>query len=187
MEYFSLARGSAFLALSAVLVVISRKPLRNPRCHGFYRYFAFEGILFLLLLNQPYWFAGWHSLHQVVSWLLLGSSILFVVQGLHMLRSAGGQQQRTETPENFAFENTLNLVTDGIFHYIRHPMYGSLLLLAWGAFFKHVSPAGSIAVVWASLFLIAAGLIEERENIRFFGAAYREYSKTTKMFLPFLF
>ena len=187
MELVLLVREFAFVGLSAVLVFISRKPLRNPRCHGFYRYFAFEGILFLLLLNQPYWFMDGYSPHQVVSWLLLGLSILFVVQGLHMLRSAGGQRERTEAPENFTFENTLNLVTDGIYHYIRHPMYGSLLLLAWGAFFKHVSMAGMIAVVWASIFLIAAGLVEERENISFFGAAYREYSKSTKMFLPFLF
>jgi protein-S-isoprenylcysteine O-methyltransferase Ste14 len=29
--------------------------------------------------------------------------------------------------------------------------------------------------------------VEEAENCRFFGAAYREYMKGTKIFVPFLF
>jgi protein-S-isoprenylcysteine O-methyltransferase Ste14 len=33
---------------------------------------------------------------------------------------------------------------------------------------------------------MVAGFIEEKENLAFFGPAYLEYRKTTKMFLPFL-
>lgn len=66
-------------------------------------------------------------------------------------------------------------------------MYSSLLLLAWGAFCKHFSPAGLLAVLLSTVFLLVAALIEERENRAFFGPAYDEYRKTSKMFLPFLF
>ncbi|MEJ2199766.1 MAG: isoprenylcysteine carboxylmethyltransferase family protein [Desulfuromonadaceae bacterium] len=184
---FSTIRSLLFLLISLLLLRISWKPLQNPRCHGFYRFFAFEGILFLLLLNYPVWFDHWHAPHQLISWLLLATSILFVLQGLHWLRTAGGSEQRAQAPENFSFENTQHLVTSGIYRHIRHPMYSSLLLLAWGAFCKHFSPAGLLAVLLSTVFLLVAALIEERENRAFFGPAYDEYRKTSKMFLPFLF
>ncbi|OHB28672.1 MAG: protein-S-isoprenylcysteine methyltransferase [Desulfuromonadaceae bacterium GWC2_58_13] len=186
MESFSLARSLLFVAGSLVFLRISWKPLHNPKCHGFYRFFAFEGILFLVLLNHPYWFETWYAPRQIVSWLLLAASILFVVQALHMLRTAGGSEARAGAPENFAFENTVHLVTGGIYRYIRHPMYSSLMLLAWGAFFKHFSLVGLVGVAITTGLLIVAGGIEEKENLAFFGPAYLEYRKTTKMFLPFL-
>ena len=187
MEAFSLVRWLLLVSFSLVFLVISWRPLHNPRCHGFYRFFAFEGILFLVLLNHPFWFVDGYAPHQLVSWLLLAASILFVAQALHLLKSAGGSKAREEAPENFAFENTLNLVTGGIYRYVRHPMYSSLLLLAWGAFLKHFSRPGLVAVALTTIFLVIAGLVEEQENLAFFGAAYREYRKTTRMFLPFLF
>ncbi|OGQ96202.1 MAG: protein-S-isoprenylcysteine methyltransferase [Deltaproteobacteria bacterium RIFOXYD12_FULL_57_12] len=186
MEPFTLAKSLLFVIFSLVFLVISWKPLRNPGCHGFYRFFAFEGILFLTLHNHPFWFDDWYAPNQIVSWLLLSASILFVVQGLHMLRTAGGSKAREAAPENFAFENTATLVTAGIYRYIRHPMYSSLLLLAWGAFFKHFSLAGLVVIVATTVFLVVAGFIEEKENLAFFGPEYLEYRKTTKMFLPFL-
>ena len=141
MEFLLLPRSLLFLIFSLFFLWISRKPLRNPRCHGFYRFFAFEGILFLVLHNHPFWFDDWYAWNQIISWVLLASSILFVVQGLYLLRKEGGSQVRNDAPENYAFENTVNLITGGIYRYIRHPMYSSLLLLAWGAFFKHFSLA----------------------------------------------
>lgn len=186
MEPFSLTRTLLFILLSLVFVVISWKPLHNPRCHGFYRFFAFEGILFLVLHNHPFWFERWYAPNQIVSWVLLATSILFVVQAVRMLRVVGGSKRRAETPENFAFENTVNLVQEGIYRYIRHPMYSSLLLLAWGAFLKHFSLIGGVVIVVTTIFLVVAGIIEEKENLDFFGPAYLEYRKTTKMFVPFL-
>ncbi len=187
MEPFSLVRTLLFVLLSVVFFAISWKPLHNPRCHGFYRFFAFEGILFLVLHNYPFWFDRWYAPKQIVSWLLLSASILFVVQGLYMLRTVGGAKAREDAPENFAFENTVNLVTGGIYRYIRHPMYSSLMLLAWGAFLKHFSLLGLAVVAATTVFLVVAGYIEEQENLEFFGPVYLEYRKTTKMFLPFLF
>lgn len=186
MGPFSLVKSLLFVVFSLVFLALSWKPLRNPLCHGFYRFFAFEGILFLTLSNHPFWFDNWYAPNQIISWLLLSASILFVFWGLHMLRTVGGSQTREAAPENFAFENTATLVTTGIYRYIRHPMYSSLLLLAWGAFFKHFSLAGLVAIAATTVFLVIAGFIEEKENLAFFGPAYLEYRKTTKMFLPFL-
>lgn len=176
----------AFLVGSALCIYISRKPLRNPRCHGFYRFFAFEAILLILILNLPHWHANPGAPYQLLSWTILATSVAFVVSGLFQLKKAGGQRARTQR-ENFAFENTERLVSAGIFHYIRHPMYASLLLLAWGGLCKHLSVLGLLASLTATLALLLTGLIEERENLDFFGAPYRDYMRRSKRFIPFLF
>ena len=84
-------------------------------------------------------------------------------------------------------EKTTRLVTAGAYKYIRHPLYSSLLFLAWGVFFKAPSwPGGGLAAL-ATLSLFMTGKMEETENIRFFGSAYEEYMRENKMFIPFVF
>jgi hypothetical protein len=46
----------AFFIGSAGLIYISRASLRVPRSHGFHRFFAWECILALFLLNVDAWF-----------------------------------------------------------------------------------------------------------------------------------
>ena len=78
------------------------------------------------------------------------------------------------------------LVKRGAYKYIRHPLYTSLLLLGWGAFFKDPSILSAIFAVAASAFVIATARIEEKENLKRFGDDYAVYMKTTRMFIPFL-
>ena len=84
-------------------------------------------------------------------------------------------------------EKTTRLVTTGIFKYIRHPLYSSLLLLAWGVFFKNPSWAACGLAVGATAFLLATARTEEAENVRYFGSAYQAYMRQTKMFIPYFF
>lgn len=164
----------------------SYRSLKNPGTHGFYRFFVFEAILVLVLLNHPYWFSDPFSPLHILSWLLLLTSICFVIQSLLMLKQRGGHAEREEMPENYFFENTVNVVEEGLYRYVRHPMYSSLLFLGWGAVLKHITPLTFCLVLFVTGFLIAAARVEERENISFFGSAYAEYMKRTKMFVPWL-
>jgi protein-S-isoprenylcysteine O-methyltransferase Ste14 len=82
---------------------------------------------------------------------------------------------------------TTQLVTTGAFKYIRHPLYSSLLLLAWGVFFKHPSWIGCGVALGATAFLLATAKAEEVENVRYFGTEYHAYMQRTKMFIPFVF
>ncbi len=84
-------------------------------------------------------------------------------------------------------EKTTELVTTGAYRYTRHPIYSSLLFLAWGVFFKRPSWVGGLLASSATLFLLATAKAEESENLGYFGPAYSEYMKRTKMFIPFLF
>lgn len=74
----------------------------------------------------------------------------------------------------------------GIFRYIRHPMYCSLLLLLWGAFFKSPSWIGAGISLLGTTFLTVTAKVEERENVQTFGDDYRAYMGKSKMFVPFV-
>jgi protein-S-isoprenylcysteine O-methyltransferase Ste14 len=166
---------------------VSRASLTVPRSHGFYRFFAWEAILALALLNIDVWFREPFSWHQLISWPLLAISAFLVIAGMRLLSQMGKPDVQRDDVPLVAFEKTTTLVTAGIYRYIRHPLYSSLLFLAWGIFFKGPSWPGGLLALAATLFLVAAARVEEAENVRFFGEAYREYMKQTKMFVPFLF
>ena len=102
--------------------------------------------------------------------------------------AAAGQAGRAERADAalLDFERTAELVTTGIYGYIRHPMYSSLLLLAWGVFFKAPSWPGIALATIATGSLVATAKTEERENVRFFGPSYESYMKQTRMFVPFV-
>jgi protein-S-isoprenylcysteine O-methyltransferase Ste14 len=178
----------AFLVLSAGIVYISRTSLRVPRSHGFYRFFAWEFILALFLLNVDVWFQDPVSRHQLISWCLLVACLVPLILGVRSLSSRGRPvAQREAEPQLLAFEKTSALVTSGIYHYIRHPLYSSLLFLTWGIFFKAPTWLGLVLALAATLLLFATARADEAECLRFFGASYQAYMKQSKRFVPFLF
>jgi Putative protein-S-isoprenylcysteine methyltransferase len=178
----------AFVVISTFFVYVSHGSLRVPGSHGFYRFFAWESILVLFLWNVDSWFQNPLSWYQVISWFLLIACCVPLFIGVQSLvRKGKPQESRAGEPQLLAFEKTTNLVTTGIYHYIRHPLYGSLLMLAWGIFFKIPSIAGAALALLATVFLLATAKADETECIRFFGTPYVTYRKQTKMFIPFLF
>ncbi len=180
-----------FIAASAIIVYVSRASLGAPRSHGFYRFFAWEAILALTLLNLRVWFYNPFSWHQLISWPLLVIAGLLVLHGLWLLREIGKPTASRDAPfpndaPLLGLEKTTTLVTIGAYRYIRHPLYSSLLFLAWGVLFKQPSWLGVALALVATGFLAATARAEEAENIRFFGPAYQEYMKHTKLFVPFV-
>lgn len=178
----------AFVALSAGLTYISRVSLRAPRSHGFYRFFAWEFIVALFVLNGDVWFDAPFSWHQFISWFLLIVCLIPLAFGVRSLVTQGKPvEQREGEPQLLAFEKTSSLVTTGIYHYIRHPLYSSLLFLAWGVFFKSPTWPGALSALAATGFLAATARADEAECVRFFGPDYQAYMKQTKRFVPFVF
>ena len=178
----------AFAAGSGGLIYVSRTALRDPRSHGFYRFFAWEAILGLFLLNVGVWFVDPFAWHQCIAWALLFACIVPVTWGTVLLRRAGKPARTREQDAGLlAFEKTTALVTSGIYRYIRHPLYCSLLLLAWGIFFKRPSLAGAGLAGTATVFLVLTARADEVECIRYFGPPYETYMKTTRRFIPFIY
>ena len=177
-----------FFALSAALIYLSRASLRAPRSHGFYRFFAAEFTLALVLINLDHWFLEPFALHQIASWLLLAVSIALVVHGAYLLKVVGRPDSRRSDEVPLAgIEKTTSLVVVGAYKYIRHPIYSSGFYGTWGVFFKDPSWLGIIFALAATTFWVVTAKVEEAECIRYFGPPYRAYMKQTKMFVPFLF
>jgi protein-S-isoprenylcysteine O-methyltransferase Ste14 len=179
MSTLSLLKLALFLLASAPIVGLSWPSLRNPRSHGFFRFFAFECLLALALLNVGVWFSAPWSPLQILSWLLLFTSAFLALHGFGLLRKAGRP--------GGSIEATTVLVTSGAYKYIRHPLYASLLYFGCGVFLKHVSVSSGILVLMASLLLYLTARAEERENLVKFGGQYSEFMTRTRMFIPFLF
>ena len=172
---------------SAGLIYVSRHALRQPGSHGFYRFFAWEILLIMFLLNLPVWFAQPFSWHQLVSWLLLLLSILLVLEGLRLLREIGKLDATRRDASLLGLEKTSRLVTIGLYRYIRHPLYASLLCLDWGIFFKAPAWGGALLALLCTLLLVATARSEEHENSAYFGQEYVEYMRRSRMFIPFIF
>jgi protein-S-isoprenylcysteine O-methyltransferase Ste14 len=177
-----------FVVASLFIIAISWKSLQNRRSHGFYRFFAWETILALFLLNVRFWFYKPFAWNQIIAWVLLLISLIPLGFGIHSLRTGGTPvKQREGDPSLLAFEKTTTLVTSGIYHYIRHPLYSSLFLLTWGIFFKSPSMLGAILSVLSTVFLIITAKADEAECIGFFGQKYVDYMRGTKRFVPYVF
>jgi protein-S-isoprenylcysteine O-methyltransferase Ste14 len=178
----------SFVIVSAGFIFISRASLRAPRSHGFYRFFAWEFILALIVLNVDVWFRNPFSWHQLISWLLLFASLIPLGFGFHALATQGkAAKRRADDAQLLTFEKTTRLITTGVFAYIRHPLYSSLLLLAWGVFFKVPGWSGILLVLAATFSLIATAKADEAECIRYFGPSYQAYMEHTRMFVPYIF
>jgi len=181
-------RVAVFLGASAAFILLTWRSLRDWRSHGFYRFFAFELLAALILLNVPVWFRDPLSARQLVSWFLGAASLGLAIEGFRLLLAIGKPAPTAARSANLGFENTTTLVTAGVYRFIRHPMYASLLALVWCAYLKNPLTIPGIALALsASGFLIATSLAEERENLASFGAAYAAYMKRTRRFVPFLF
>lgn len=176
-----------FLFGTLCFIWLSRHSLLRPGSHGFSRFFAFECILALIILNLPMWNSNSSSLQQVLSWILLTTSLGLVLNAVYRLIKFGKPSQKRHDEELLPFERTSVLVTSGVFSYIRHPMYASLLFLAWGVFFKSFSLLGLTLVSVASIAIFITALRDEVECQKYFGDAYSDYMKTNKRFIPFIF
>lgn len=171
MNYLVLISGTILIIVFSWFFSIKEK-----RYHGVTRFFVFESILVLLLLNYRVWFRDPFSLHQIISWILLFGSIYPGLAGYLLLKRKGKSEQ--------SFENTTALVKSGIYKYIRHPLYCSLFLLGSGIMFKDT---GNLQLIIGAINLVAVYLtsrIEEKEMLSRFGDSYRQYMGETKMFIP---
>ena len=160
-----------------MIVYFSRSHLRNKHSYGYYRFFAFEFILLLIVTNLKVWFNDPFSLTQILSWLSLLASLYLAISGFGLL----GVKKAADTVESTV------LIDSGIYGKIRHPLYSSLLFLALGAFLKKPELFPAILLFGAAFTTFTTARTEESLNTEKFGERYEDYAGRTKMFVPYLF
>ena len=79
------------------------------------------------------------------------------------------------------------LITKGIYEYVRHPIYGGLILVSTGALLV----SGSYTFIAGLIIMLFAAEIfakrEEKLLTKHFGKKYIDYMKITKKFIPFIY
>ncbi|RPI17558.1 MAG: isoprenylcysteine carboxylmethyltransferase family protein [Ignavibacteriae bacterium] len=176
-----------FIILSIPIIFLSQRSLMHPLSHGFYRFFSWECILWLFINNYKYWFVNPFSIAQIFSWILLIISLFNLIPAIMLMKKIGKQNKERSDSSLYSFEKTSALIQTGIFKYIRHPMYSSLLFLTWGICLKNPELFPIIISVLSTIFLFITAKIEEKEDILYFGNTYKEYMKRSKLFIPYLY
>lgn len=79
-------------------------------------------------------------------------------------------------------DETKDLVTGGLYRYMRHPLYTGGLFFIWCMPYM---TANVLAINLAiSLYVVVGALLEEAKLKQVFGQQYVEYARRTPMFLP---
>lgn len=80
---------------------------------------------------------------------------------------------------------TGELITTGIYHYIRHPMYCSLFFIGLGALFCQFNLWKLLAWILLVLTLALKARFEEKALVLIY-PDYKGYQKSTKAFIPWV-
>jgi len=116
-----------FLILSIPLILISWRTIFNVKSHGLYRLFSWECIIWIFATNYRYWFDELFSIIHIFSWIFLITSGYLIITGVILMKKLGKPQSNRNEKTLYQFEKTSELIDKGIFRYIRHPLYSSLL------------------------------------------------------------
>lgn len=175
-----------FLILSLPVIALSWKTLFALKSHGFYRFFSWELIIVLFVVNYRSWFDDPFSVLHIISWVFLVCSGYLVIAGVILMKKKGKPGRERDDQMLYHFEKTSELVDTGIFKYIRHPLYSSLLFLTWGIYLKDPSGYLVVVAVLSTIALYLTARADEKECSEHFGAKYLDYMKRSKMFIPFI-
>jgi protein-S-isoprenylcysteine O-methyltransferase Ste14 len=175
-----------FLILSLPLLALSWRSIFSSKNHGFFRFIVWECILWLSVQNYRYLIVREFDFQRIISSIFMIASLLWVLSAFFAMHKRGKATHFRKDSTLFAFEKTTVLVDSGVFGYVRHPMYGSLLFLTWGVLLRNMEASLIIVALISTGASVIAALIEEKENIRYFGDNYKRYQLRTKMFIPYI-
>lgn len=80
-----------------------------------------------------------------------------------------------------------NLVTDGPFEFIRHPMYLAVILVSIGLLLNMVTTLRVLSTLLLAANLVIKANYEEMLLVKYFKKNYEDYQRKTKKFIPFIY
>jgi protein-S-isoprenylcysteine O-methyltransferase Ste14 len=82
----------------------------------------------------------------------------------------------------FGEEKKESLVVNGLYRFVRHPLYTFSLLILW--FSPSVNVSSFIVFVALTIYILIGIIFEERKLLREFGQEYANYRAVTPMLIP---
>ncbi len=189
MEYLTIILGASLFGLqhSGISALrVKNEIIDRFGKQGYSRIFTITSIVTLLIpfFAMDFWdwlypitsFESYHPVQVLVAGLVIASGAVLAMKASSVISVSTVADMRSDrTPE---------LITDGIYAKIRHPLYLATILLLTGLLLLYPF----IEVTIFSLSLIAYTLIgsyfEERKLVVHYGKKYIEYRKTAGFILP---
>lgn len=113
---------------------------------------------------------------------ILGFILLLIALSQYNLSEFIGVQQLNSNKK----VEPVQLKTSGFNSIVRHPLYFSTIILAWGFFLYQPSLLVLMLVLIINGYLYVGTKLEEEKLILEFGKAYLDYKKEVGMLLPFI-
>ena len=167
--------------------------LDGPRKLGWYK--DWSGLLFLFMTMigfgvSVYDFWKIQQFKFQLNIFIIISILLLIVGGTLRIIC-----RKTLIKAGFRFSNSYKLqivqhqrlITNGIYTYIRHPLYLGEISRNLGTALLFSSLYGLAVMMIANIFLFIRIEIEEKMLITIFGHEYEEYKKKTKKLLPYIY
>ena len=144
----------------------------------------FAVAIFIIASIYDIFYLGW-KIHD--SGFLSYFGVVLIIMGM-VIRIIGERQLKKQFSLFVKIRKDHNLITTGLYKYVRHPLYSAAILAAIGGIIAFNSWLGCIAVV----FLMTPALvyrikIEEEALIKKFGKQYSDYKKKVKMLVPWIY
>jgi protein-S-isoprenylcysteine O-methyltransferase Ste14 len=183
-----LAYGAVHSLLAAHFIKQWAEARLGARYHQFYRAFfnIVAGVLLTLLAALALCLPDQVLYTIPYPWFIITivTQLLTIVGLLAGLQQTGAgsflgvaqvlRQEPADTPAR--------LVTDGLYRWVRHPIYTATLLLIW---LLPVMTANMLGLaIGATVYILVGARLEERKLEAEFGDAYRDYKRRTPMLIP---
>ena len=177
-----------FLVVWVVSSFFAKKSVTKRRW-GWRWIFIIAIILFVVFINRGNnaYFARLFFTNQFFPATTIISiiAIIFAVAGL-----IGAVWARVYLGRNWSgyvtYKKKHELVTDGPYKYVRHPIYSSMMLMFIGTWLSFPTIYVSFMfLIYLSIFLWRKGK-EEAIMIKLFGKKYKDYMKHTKALIPWV-
>ena len=148
-------------------------------------YVVIQGLLFAVVLFGPASVAGLPAWPIGSNMLFRVSGLALIVLGLVVAALAAWNLGRSLTPLPYPKKDA-ELVTTGLFGYVRHPIYFGVILLAFG---WSIYTQGTLTLCYAFVLAVFLDMKSRREEIwlcqKF--ADYQRYQKTTRKLIPYIY
>lgn len=185
--------------------LLASKKVKEWACRGFgkgaaryYRlgYNLFAGISFIPVLIAAAWFPDkrlylvhlpWSALMIIIDIAAI-AMLLIGLRQTDMWEFLGLRQVFAREPSNrpdcTAGTRDGTLITNGLYRFVRHPLYSAGILFLW------MTPLMTTRVfainLGLTLYILAGTILEERKLKEDFGESYVEYARRTPRYIPFL-
>lgn len=176
-----------FFVGGLAIVALSRRTFSDTRSYRFFRFIAFETLWALIVLTGPSLLRFGLSPGSIIAGMMFLTAFLLGTSSILLLVRARKPAQPTRHQPASNRTQAPTPVTTGPFRYIRHPIYTSLLLVAWGMTARHFTFFSILLSLALTGLLLLTARAEELENLERFGEAYDRYMERTKMFVPRLY